>query len=120
MLFFFYLLYVLPVYLLLLLQGLFRIGQLLAVPQGMHPVSSKVPGAVLTGFLVLYFVTCTSPKPALQRSDFLVQTEPEVYTRGKSNWIVYPTGQILSQRTELPIPATFADAQKTIPAPALP
>lgn len=119
-LFFFYLLYVLPVYLVLLLQGLFRIGQLLAVPQGMHPVSSKVPGAVLTGFLVLYFVTCTSPKPALQHSDFLVQTEPEVYTRGKSNWIVYPTGQILSQRTELPIPATFADAQKTIPAPALP
>lgn len=119
-LFFFYLLYVLPVYLVLLLEGLSRGGQLLTVPKVMHPASSKVPGAVITGFLLLYFITCTSPKPALQRSDFLVQTEPEIYTRGKSNWIVYPTGQILSQRTELPVPATFAEAQKTSPAPTPP
>lgn len=117
-LFFFYLLYWLPVLFLLIAMGLEQLalwaGRALGRRKeggGDASVPTGVFAALGFGFMGWFYAACTTPKPATSWAEVPTQTKPEIYTRGISNWIVYPTGETLVLRKEVPIPPFFPGAK---------
>ncbi len=117
-LFFFYLIYWLPVVIGLEAWGADGVISWLAdrIAGGtggenpMHPWRWRVAWTVLAALFLAFILRSTGPD-RLPRHWGLVERrdEPEIFDRGDYHWIVYPEGRTLKLDRSLPVPPRFPD-----------